>query len=232
MVIKQLYYRGKNMTIINKSINPYGEPEAALMGSWPWGATWELYTGGTRPSGASTTSAICLLFCESGLVLTKTIKGGWEFTGGRCEMFKKDDFEHAYETIAREVSEESGAKLLWFKEVGAKVIYNPPGKVCINSESGLPFPSIGFQEYFIGWCDTPTDKPYGEEVLDSKVVGLADIGHELFSELHEPEELIILTNYFTANAFKSGNYLPEALKAFWASNEHYFIQLSEVYNCG
>lgn len=218
------------MNLGKRQIYPYGELIPELAGNWPWGAHWQLFLGNTRPKGANTTSAICILFCEEGLVLTKTEKGGWEFTGGRCEMFSEIDFEFPHLTIVREVDEEAGAKLIWFSEVGSKVIYNPVGESCINTESGLPFPSIGFQEYFIGWCEYPTKKPYGAEVVEAKVIPLNSLSGEYLTELHEPRELFLFLNYFYKLLASKLIVPPENCMSFFEKNRRYLSCIQKEFS--
>jgi len=185
-------------------IYPYGKDNSSLIlkGSWEWGANWEFFHSYERPSGLLTTSAICILLCEEGIVLTKTIKGGWELTGGRCNIYKNGEIEPVYDALKREVKEESGACLDWFTEAGVKVIYNLDKNNIVYSESGMPFPQKAFQEYFIGWCSLPLSDYTGEEVLDTKIFHPKLIDKELLNNMPEPFEFLFLLDSFLNNYTK------------------------------
>lgn len=198
-----------------EKIYPYGKNnELVLKGNWVWGAEWEFFQANKKPQGLPTTSAICILLCADGIVLTKTTKGGWELTGGRCDISQDGTIEPVYSALKREVLEEAGANLVWFTEIGVKVIYNPKDRNIINSENGLPFPKKAFQEYFIGWCSIDFISHTGEEVLESKVFNPKDLNYDLLKEMPEPFEFLYLLNKFIESEVLIYNTTPLELIEF------------------
>lgn len=172
-------------------ILPYHGASSALQGVWEWGASWEFFLGNGRPMGAESTSAGCILLCPTGFVFTTTVdRGGYELPCGR-----RHQDESIFDTLRREVREEAGEFLIDHHELGVKVIYNPPGQVVINSETGKPFPHIGFQEYFVGWCSGELLDPTGEEVIEATIVTPEDIGPDFLRQLPEPREFCMLITH-------------------------------------
>ncbi len=128
-----------------------------LEGFWGKNSHWEFYLSSTLPNKKLCTAIFGVPKFQNGILLTKTARG-WELPGGHREKG-----EEVFETLTREIFEETGFKTQraiiygYRKIIVSKILYRKKGE-------SYPFP-ISYIPHFLVASDLKLKKTTGKEVL-------------------------------------------------------------------